>query len=244
MVRLKELRYIEIGIQPRTFTGVETYKPMSVKLAAPHILPLLRIIPHIIGLLPLVLLIGDGLADRLTVNPIQYLTQRTGWFALMLLLATLACTPLNRWFGWKQVMRWRRPLGLYSFGYAGLHLAIFVALDYGFDLSLILQTISEKRYIIAGLLAFALLLPLAITSTGGWQRRLKHWWRRLHRLVYLAAILAVIHYLWLSKDPRPALIAGGLLGILLLSRLIGRQSWQRVVQWRHERIKRQISSRR
>ncbi|MFN3374667.1 MAG: ferric reductase-like transmembrane domain-containing protein, partial [Chloroflexus sp.] len=112
----------------------------------------IRLFPHIVGLLPLVLLIGDTLGNRLTANPIQYLTQRTGWFALALLLASLTCTPLNRWLGWKPVMRWRKPLGLYSFGYASLHLAIFAALDYGLDLDLIAQAVSEKRYIIAGLL--------------------------------------------------------------------------------------------
>lgn len=193
---------------------------------------LIRLAPHLIGWLPLALLIGDALGNRLTVNPIQYLTQRTGWFALVLLLATLACTPLNRWLGWKQVMRWRRPLGLYSFAYAGMHVAIFVGVDYGLDLGLIVQAIGEKRYIIAGVFAFLLLVPLAITSTTGWQRRLKHWWRRLHRLVYLAASLAVLHYLWLSKDPRPAFVAGGVLIGLLLAR------WLRVrLPKQHARLK-------
>ncbi len=205
---------------------------------------IIHLFPHMIGLLPLGFIIGDALGGRLTVNPIQYLTQRTGWFALILLLMSLACTPLNRWLGWKQVMRWRRPLGLYSFGYASLHVAVFVGIDYGLDLSLILQVMTEKRYIIAGLLAFMLLVPLAITSTTGWQRRLKQSWRRLHRLVYLAAILAVIHYLWLSKDPRPALIAGTLLTILLFARIPARQTWQRVVQWRYERTQRQTGTRR
>lgn len=204
----------------------------------------IRLFPHIVGLLPLVLLIGDALGNRLTANPIQYLTQRTGWLALALLLGSLACTPLNRWLGWKPVMRWRKPLGLYSFGYASLHLAIFGALDYGLDLDMIAQAVIEKRYIIAGFLAFLLLVPLAITSTTGWQRRLKQWWRRLHRLVYLAAALAVAHYLWLSKDPRPALLAGGILAVLLLARLPARQSWQRVVQWRYERTERQTGPRR
>ncbi|MEF3273326.1 MAG: sulfoxide reductase heme-binding subunit YedZ [Chloroflexus sp.] len=178
----------------------------------------LRFFPHVAGIFPLVLLGSDVLGNRLTVNPIQYLTLRTGWFALVLLLATLACTPLSRWLGWKQCIRWRKPLGLYSFAYASLHLAIFVVLDYGLDLNLIAQAILEKRYIIAGLAAFLLLIPLALTSTTSWQRRLRHWWKRLHRLVYVAAICAVAHYLWLSKDPRPALIAGGVLCGLLLAR--------------------------
>ncbi len=204
----------------------------------------LPLLPHLIGLTPLALIGIDALSNRLTVNPIQYLTQRTGWFALVLLLASLACTPLNRWLGWKRVMAWRRPLGLYSFGYAGLHLLIFAGLDYGLDLALIAQAVSEKRYIVAGLLAFGLLLPLALTSTKGWQRRLRHWWRRLHRLVYPAAALAIAHYLWLSKDPRPALIAGGLLAILLLARLPFWQNRQNVLQWGHERAKRQTDPRR
>lgn len=175
---------------------------------------------HALSLLPLALLVFDTLAGRLSVNPIQDLTLRTGWAALTLLLLSLACTPANRLLGWKWAAGLRRPLGLYSFLYVCLHLLIFVAVDYGLDPGLIGQAIAEKRYVLAGLAAFLLLLPLALTSTKGAQRRLGRRWRQLHRLVYPAAVLAVLHFLWLSKTPREPLIYGAVLLALLGARAL------------------------
>lgn len=177
-------------------------------------------IVHIGSLLPLGLLAFDTLTGRLTVNPIQDLTLRTGIAALVLLLLSLACTPLNLLLGWKWAVALRKPLGLYSFLYVCLHLLIFVALDYGLDPGLIGQAIAEKRFVLAGLASFTLLLPLALTSTRGAQRRLGRWWRRLHWLVYPAAALAVLHFLWLSKTWREPLIYGAiLLGLLAVRAL-------------------------
>lgn len=180
---------------------------------------LLPIGVHVGSLIPLARMIADYFTDNLTVNPIQNLTQRTGIAALILLVLCLACTPLNRWLGWKWAAGLRKPLGLYAFLYASLHLLIFVALDYGLSWPLISDAIAEKRYVLAGLAAFLLLLPLAITSTKGWQRRLGRAWRRLHRLIYPAAILAVLHYLWLAKVPRAPLIFGAIVLVLLVLRI-------------------------
>jgi sulfoxide reductase heme-binding subunit YedZ len=117
-----------------------------------------------------------------------------------MLVASLACTPVSTLFGYKPALRLRRPLGLFSFMYAAIHFAIFIALDYGFDFSLIPDALLEKRYALAGLIAGSILLLLALTSTQGSQRRLKQNWKRLHRLVYLASILAVVHFIWLVKQ--------------------------------------------
>lgn len=178
----------------------------------------LRLATHIGALTPLLLLLWD-LSQASLVNPIQEITLRTGYWALVLLVLSLLCTPLNSLFGWKQAIALRRPLGVYAFVYAALHMATFVGLDFGFNLELIGREISEKRYIIAGLAAFLLLLPLAITSTKGWQRRLGKHWKRLHRLVYLAAPLAVIHFVWLVKsDIREPLLFGAIVATLLALR--------------------------
>ncbi|NCC31258.1 MAG: sulfoxide reductase heme-binding subunit YedZ [Chloroflexia bacterium] len=180
---------------------------------------MLDLIVTIAALLPLGLIFFDAVTGRLSVNPIQELILRTGKPALVLLIASLACTPLNVLFGWKWIMAARKPLGLYSFGYIVLHLFLFVVVDYSLDLDLISQAVREKRYILAGMAAFLLLVPLALTSNGAAMRKLGRWWRRLHRLVYLAAILAVLHYLWLAKVIREPVIYGIIVLVLLALRL-------------------------
>ncbi|MDW8293712.1 MAG: protein-methionine-sulfoxide reductase heme-binding subunit MsrQ, partial [Anaerolineae bacterium] len=169
---------------------------------------------------PLEVMIADYAQDRLTVNPIQELTLRTGKVALVLLVLSLACTPLNTLFGFRGALRVRRALGLYGFLYVVLHLLVFTVLDYVGDLALIVQTVLEKYYIVAGLAAFVLLVPLAVTSTRGWQRRLGQRWRALHRLVYLAVPLAVLHFALLVKSlvgrPEPLLWGALVLGLLAL----------------------------
>jgi sulfoxide reductase heme-binding subunit YedZ len=179
----------------------------------------LRIAVHPLALLPLALLIFDGATGRLSVNPIQDLTLRTGYAALVLLMLCLACTPAAVVAGWKWAGALRKPLGLYSFLYVCLHLLVFAAVDYGLNLGLIWDAALEKRYVVAGFAAFLLLLPLALTSTRRAQRSLGRWWRRLHWLIYPAAILAVLHYLWLSKLPYQPLAFGAALLALLVFRL-------------------------
>lgn len=190
----------------------------------------LRLAVHGLALLPLGLLLLDAGLGRLSVNPIQDMTLRTGKAALILLMLSLACTPLNTLLGWKWALVLRKPLGLYSFLYVCVHLLIFAVADYGLDVRLIGQAISEKRYVLAGFASFLLLLPLALSSTRAAQRRLGRWWRRLHRLVYAAAALAVLHYLWLAKIWREPALWGVLLLVLLALRLPGVR--RRLVPWR------------
>lgn len=180
----------------------------------------LDIVVHVGALLPLAKMGWDFWFNQLTFNPIQELTFRTGWYALILLLLSLACTPLNTLFGWRQLLPLRKPLGLYAFMYALLHFLIFIGLDYGFVPQLIWEATFEKRYALVGFAAFVILSALAITSTRGWQRRLKKNWKRLHRLVYLAAFLAIVHFIWLVKaDIREPLAYGAVLLLLLSLRL-------------------------
>ena len=180
----------------------------------------LPILIHVGALLPLARLIWNFFHDQLTANPIQYITFQTGKSALVLLVLALACTPLNTIFELKRVVGLRKTLGLYAFLYATLHFLTFVGLDYQFDPELLKEAIFKKRYALVGFAAFLSLLPLAITSTKGWMRRLGKNWKRLHRLIYLAALLAVIHFVWLVKsDIREPLAYGAVVLLLLALRL-------------------------
>ena len=180
----------------------------------------LQILTHVGALLPLAILAWDYAQNQLTANPIREITIRTGRSAIVLLLLSLACTPIYTLFGFAPVLRLRRPLGLYAFLYAGLHGLTFVGLDYGFDLVLIGQELLQKRFVQVGALAFLILVPLAITSTRGWVARLGKNWKRLHRLVYLAALLAGVHFLWAVKaNVRVPLLYGAVLAVLLVARI-------------------------
>jgi sulfoxide reductase heme-binding subunit YedZ len=154
----------------------------------------LQIIMHVYAWSALIHLLIDYFLGNLSVNPIQDLEQRTGRAAITLLVLSLMCTPLNTLFGWKELLKRRRALGLYSFMYATIHVLIFLDLDYGLAWSTIFQTIFEKPYIIFGTITFLLLLPLAVTSFDTWKRRLKKNWKRLHQTVYLIAPIAVLHF--------------------------------------------------
>ncbi|MFB0537015.1 MAG: sulfite oxidase heme-binding subunit YedZ [Anaerolineae bacterium] len=179
----------------------------------------LQILAHVGALWPLAWLLWDYWQGLFIIDPVQEITTRTGKTALILLILSLACTPMNTIFGFKQVLRVRRPLGLYAFMYAGLHFLTFLGLDYGFDLDLIRQDVLDQRYVLVGFAAGLLLLPLAITSTKGWQKRLGRNWKRLHWLVYLAGILAIVHFMWLVKDIREPLRYGVVVAMLLVMRI-------------------------
>ena len=140
----------------------------------------LQIIIHIGALLPLAIIIWDFTQGRLTVNPVQEIQLRTGKYTLILLVLTLASTPVNIIFGIRQILRVRHQLGLYTFLYACLHLLNFVGVDYRFDFTFIWDDIGEKRFALVGFAAFLCLLILAITSTKGWKQRLSYNWGRLH----------------------------------------------------------------
>lgn len=154
----------------------------------------LQIIMHLYAWSALALLLFDYFTGNLSVNPIQDLERRTGRAAITLLVLSLMCTPLNTLFGWKELLKRRRALGLYAFMYATIHVLIYLDLDYGLAWSLIIQSVVEKPYIIFGLITFLLLIPLAITSFDIWKVRLKKNWKRLHQTVYLIAPLAVLHF--------------------------------------------------
>jgi sulfoxide reductase heme-binding subunit YedZ len=175
-----------------------------------------RVFVHTAALAPLALLIWDYTQDLLSVNPIEDITRRTGRTALTLLVLSLACTPANTVFGFKRALTVRRALGLYAFMYAGLHFLTFVVLDYGLDLGLIGDTIAEKRYVLIGLAAFLLLLPMALTSTKGWMKRMGRNWKTLHRFVYLAGVLAVVHFVWLVKSDITEPVRFGIVVLVLL----------------------------
>ncbi len=187
-----------------------------------YLVPGLRIITHIGALLPLVVLAWDATHGGLTVNPIQEITLRTGVYSLVLLVLSLACTPVGIVLGLKQVLLIRRPLGLYGLMYASLHFLNFIGLDYGFNLDLIREDVLGKGYMWVGFVALLALLPVAITSTKGWVKRLGKNWERIHWLVYPAALLAVGHFLMLVKaDLREPLLYGAVVVLLLIVRLPG-----------------------
>ena len=156
----------------------------------------------------------------LTPNPIEFITHFTGDWAIRLVVATLAITPVRKLLHLPDLIRFRRMLGLFAFFYASLHFATWFALDKGFDMHEILGDFSKRRFIVAGLAAYVCMVPLAITSTKGWIRRLGgRRWQLLHRLVYITGIAVAIHYYWLVKsDIRLPLLYGSLVAILLAYR--------------------------
>lgn len=169
------------------------------------------------SLVPLGLLAWDGAAGRLGANPIEYFLRTTGVLALVFLLITLAVTPLRRIFGWNQLIKHRRMLGLFAFFYAFLHLVTYGIFDKELALPAILADVWQRPFIAVGMAALTLLIPLAVTSTNGWVKRLggKNW-IRLHRLTYAAAILGVIHFFWIQKsDYLYPILFGLVLAVLL-----------------------------
>jgi len=164
-------------------------------------------------LLPLANLGLDALHSKLTANPIAEVMNRLGFWTLSFLVLTLAATPLKALFGWTFQMRVRRMVGLFAFFYAALHFTTYLALDQAFDLSDIGADIVKRKFITVGFAAFVLLIPLAVTSTDGAVKRLGfRRWKRIHRLVYVAAVLGVIHFVWRVKADllQPALFGAAL----------------------------------
>ncbi|MBU2608089.1 MAG: sulfoxide reductase heme-binding subunit YedZ [Chloroflexi bacterium] len=181
---------------------------------------IIRIVIHIAALLPLAVLLWDFTQGNLTANPIREIQLRTGALAINLLMLSLACTPVYILTGYKPVLLLRRPLGIYAFAYALLHFINFIGIDYSFNFALIREDLFEKRYAVMGFASFILLLLLAITSIKRFRQRLGKNWQRLHWLVYLAATIAIVHYIWLTRvDISLPLIYGGVLVILLAIRL-------------------------
>ena len=159
----------------------------------------LQIAMHLYAWSTIARLIFEFATGTISVNPIQEMEQRTGRQAITLLVLSLACSSLNALFGWRELLKRRRALGLYAFMYATIHVIIFVDLDYGLALSQIAKTVLQKPYIIVGVISFLLLIPLALTSFDIWKKRLGKNWKRLHQLVYFIAPLVVLHYAWSKK---------------------------------------------
>jgi sulfoxide reductase heme-binding subunit YedZ len=190
---------------------------------------------HALALTPLALLgwriaqvFSERNIDALGAEPVAAIEHELGTWALRLLLVTLAITPLRQWSGQTVLLRFRRMLGLYAFAYASLHLAAYLILDLRGYWSLLFEEIAKRPYITVGVVAWLLLVPLAVTSTTGWMRRLGRAWARLHTLVYTIAVLAVLHFWWIVKsDYREPLLYAAILAVLLGWRLWKRLSRRR-----------------
>ena len=173
------------------------------------------------ALLPVAALVYWFFTGDLTANPIDFITDWTGVTALTFLVMTLTITPLRRLTGRNELIRLRRMLGLFAFFYACLHLSTWVVLDWFFDVASMAEDVIKRPFITMGMTTFLLLLPLAVTSTAGWIRRLGKRWTQLHRLAYVAAITATIHFWWIVKadfrEPR--------LWALALTILLGFRAW-------------------
>jgi methionine sulfoxide reductase heme-binding subunit len=184
-------------------------------------LRLTKIAIFVAALVPLGRLLWKALDDGLGANPIEFVTHSTGDWTLILILATLSVTPLRRTTRQYWLIGIRRMIGLFAFFYGTLHFLTYIWLDKFFDIHEMLKDIAKRPFITIGFSAFVLMIPLALTSTAGSIRRLGgRNWQRLHRLIYLTAILGVVHYTWLVKaDLRRPLEYGAVLSTLLLYRL-------------------------
>lgn len=182
---------------------------------------ILRLTIFAAALVPAAALVYWLFTGDLTANPIDFITDWTGTTALVLLLLSLTVTPLRRLSGRNEVIRLRRILGLFAFFYACLHLSTWVVLDWFFDVASMAADVVKRPFITLGMTTFALLLPLAVTSTAGMIRRLGKRWQLLHRLIYVAAVTAVIHFWWVVKadfrEPRLYAVA--------LAALLGFRAW-------------------
>ena len=176
-----------------------------------------------LSLLPLLRLIALGFQDRLSANPIEFITRATGDWTLYFLCLTLAVTPLRRLTGLNALIRFRRMLGLFTFFYASLHFLTFIWFDHFFDLAEMTRDVLKRPFIAMGFSAFMLLVPLALTSNDFMLRKLGRRWSLLHRLIYLVAILAVLHFWWMRAGKHnfaEPLVMGAVVAVLLGLRLI------------------------
>jgi sulfoxide reductase heme-binding subunit YedZ len=189
-----------------------------------------RVVAWALGIVPLLFAVKWTIQSRLGANPVEFLEHYTGDWTLRLLLTTLGMTPLRMLTRLTEPIRVRRILGLWTFAFLCLHFSMYLVFDLSFSMTQLAEDLVKRTYITLGFTAWLLLLPLAITSTAGWQRRLKRRWITLHRFIYPAAVLGAIHYLWLVKaDKREPLIYLSILLALLAFRL----PWVRIMSgWR------------
>jgi len=175
----------------------------------------------VLCLVPFLALVERALHGRVGANPVEFLQHATGDWTLRFLVFTLSVPPLRKLLHLPELIRFRRMLGLFAFFYVCLHFLTYIGPDQSFHLAGMWQDVAKRRFITVGFLGFVLLIPLALTSTAGWIRRLGgKRWQALHRAVYVSAVCGVIHYYWLVKsDVRKPLFYGALVAILLLWRL-------------------------
>ncbi len=209
-------------------------------MAPPRRLPVPWLKPGVFAgaLVPLVALAWQGLNGTLGADPVAIALNRFGLLALIFLLASLAATPAKLLLGWTWPLRLRRMLGLFAFFYACVHFATYVAVDQRFDWPVLWADVTKRKFMVVGFAAFLLLLPLALTSTDASVRRLGlRRWKALHRLAYLAGVLAAVHFLWRVKlDIRQPLLYALVLGALLLVRVVD------AVRTRRAKAQRQTSA--
>lgn len=177
----------------------------------------------IVALLPLARLVLLGFLDKLSANPIEFITRSSGDWTLYLLGLTLAVSPLRQITGWSWLISFRRMLGLFTFFYGSLHFTTFIWFDHFFDLDAMWKDVLKRPFITVGFAAFVLLLSLAVTSTNKMMKRLGGRWKMLHRLIYLIAVLALLHFWWMRSGKQnfaePILI-GSIIALLLASRVL------------------------
>ena len=184
-----------------------------------HAVLALKVVLWLGALAPGAWLLAGVFLGWLGANPIEKLTHVTGMTTLVLLLLTLTVSPARRISRWNPLIRLRRPLGLFAFFYAAVHFNIWFVFDMVFDVTYMVEDVIERPYITVGFTAFLLLIPLALTSTKGWIRRLGKKWTKLHKASYAATSLGVLHFYWLVKaDTRLPLVLGACLAVLLLLR--------------------------
>jgi sulfoxide reductase heme-binding subunit YedZ len=187
----------------------------------PGVITLARFAIFLAALVPFALLVRGMIVGTLGVNPAETVQLETGRWALKFLLISLAVTPVRRLTGWNVVIQYRRMLGLFSFFYATLHVLSYWSFDLGFAIGDIPADVVKRPFIAVGFAAFMLLLPLALTSTRGWIRRLGRRWTQIHRLVYVAGICAVLHFAWKVKVfTGDAVVYAAILTLLLGFRVV------------------------
>ena len=174
-----------------------------------------------LGLLPLIRLFVLGYQDDLSANPIEFITRSTGTWALVFLCLTLSITPVRKLTGWSTLLNYRRTLGLFVFFYTCLHFSIWFWLDHNLSVSEMLGDVIKRPFITIGFTAFVLLIPLALTSNDWAVKKLKRSWSKLHKLIYVIAILAILHYFW-HKSGKNDFQTVGIYALIISSLLLYR----------------------
>jgi len=207
----------------------KTFRAQSLsfigKVPSKKLIARFKVAIFLLCLIPLLRLFWLAFHDDLTANPIEFVERSTGYWALFMLLCTLSLSPIRLLTGRSWQLQYRRMLGLFMFFYACLHLMTYLWLDYAFNWADIIKDIIKHPYVLVGASAFILTLPLAITSNNAMIRLLRERWKQLHSLVYVIAVLGVVHFLWLvKKDLREPILYAVILALLLAVRIYYRIS--------------------